>query len=134
MLEAAIDVRNAKLQPLESFVLPGGTSASAWLHMARVVCRRAEIDVARLAESGGAAVSDHVLPYLNRLSDLLFVMGRSANKQGRGDVLWVPGAGQDARPRKTRRAPARSGGSRAVARSANPRRKKDVRKDRKSQR
>jgi len=104
-LEKAIDVRNAKLQPLNSFILPGGTQSAAWLHVARVVCRRAEIDVVRLIEHGSGGVSEHVVPYLNRLSDLLFVMARAANGQGRKDVLWVPGAGQRARP--TTKRPAR---------------------------
>ena len=89
-LEAEIDLLNARLQPLRSFVLPGGTAASAHLHLARTIVRRAERMVVALAreEKVGAAV----VHYINRLSDLLFVMGRIANDDGRGDVLWVPGA------------------------------------------
>jgi cob(I)alamin adenosyltransferase len=93
-LEHAIDVRNRTLAPLTSFVLPGGTEAAAWLHLARVVCRRAELAVVRVLESEAGAVGDQVLPYLNRLSDLLFVMARCANDLGRADILWEPGAGQ----------------------------------------
>jgi cob(I)alamin adenosyltransferase len=102
-LGRAIDTRNAKLEPLASFVLPGGTPAAAWLHVARVVCRRAEVEVVRLSETRRAAVSEHVLPYLNRLSDLLFVMARTANKRGRADVLWQPGAGQASQDASSRR-------------------------------
>lgn len=97
-LEAAIDARNDHLQPLTSFVLPGGTDAAAALHQARTVCRRAEIDVARLLEAEPDAVGEQVLPYLNRLSDLLFVMARCANRMGRSDVLWRPGAGRQDMP------------------------------------
>ena len=93
-LEHAIDVRNRTLAPLTSFVLPGGTEAAAWLHLARVVCRRAELAVVRVMESEAGAVGDQVLPYLNRLSDLLFVLARCANDLGRADVLWEPGASQ----------------------------------------
>ncbi len=91
-LEAEIDALNAALSPLTSFVLPGGTAASAALHLARTVCRRAE----RAAVAFNAAEShgDHAeaLRYLNRLSDLLFVAARFANALGAGDVLWVPAA------------------------------------------
>ena len=102
-LEAAIDAATARLQPLQSFVLPGGTAAAAWLHMARVVCRRAEIEVAKLRERDAATVNEQVLVYLNRLSDLFFVLARRANRDGRGDVLWIPG-GTQAPPRPQRRA------------------------------
>ncbi len=88
-LEAAIDRLNANLTPLTSFVLPGGTPAAAWCHLARTVCRRAERAVVTLRRS--EAVNPQVLMYLNRLSDLLFVLGRGLNGGGRGDVLWVPG-------------------------------------------
>ena len=88
-LEAAIDEINAGLEPLNSFVLPGGSSASAWLHMARAVCRRAEVSVWALRET--VDINDNIALYLNRLSDLLFVMARDANGRGRGDVLWDPG-------------------------------------------
>ncbi|QDU82277.1 Cob(I)yrinic acid a,c-diamide adenosyltransferase [Polystyrenella longa] len=88
-LEAAIDHANESLEPLESFILPGGSPASAYLHLARTICRRAEISVLKLhAEE---PVNSQVLIYLNRLSDLLFVYGRLANNNGRDDVLWVPG-------------------------------------------
>lgn len=88
-LEQWIDHTNESLQPLTSFILPGGTPASAWLHLARTVCRRAETDVWRLAET--EPVSPAVVQYLNRLSDLLFVLGQFCNDCGRGNVLWVPG-------------------------------------------
>lgn len=88
-LEGWIDEATLQLQPLTSFILPGGTSAAAYLHLARAVCRRVEIGVLALSES--EAVNPQVLIYLNRLSDVLFVWARLANDSGRGDVLWVPG-------------------------------------------
>ncbi len=90
-LEVAIDRLNAPLAPLNSFVLPGGSAAAAWLHLARTVCRRAERAVVTLAHT--EPVNPHAVAYLNRLSDLLFVMSRAANHApgGGGDVLWVPG-------------------------------------------
>ncbi|SRR5581483_3740784 len=88
-LERAIDRLNEPLGPLHSFVLPGGTPAAAWLHLARTVCRRAERAVVALARL--EPVNPQVLVYLNRLSDLLFVLARSANDGGQADVLWVPG-------------------------------------------
>jgi len=88
-LESTIDSFTERLEPLSSFVLPGGSPATAVLHQARTVCRRAEIEVLRLAES--QAVNDQVLVYLNRLSDLLFVLARAANNDGQDDILWVPG-------------------------------------------
>ena len=88
-LEQAIDRYNAALATLRSFVLPGGTLPSAWLHLARTVCRRAER--LTVALSRREAVNPHVIVYLNRLSDLLFVMARRANHGSQGDVLWVPG-------------------------------------------
>jgi cob(I)alamin adenosyltransferase len=89
-LEAAIDRYNAELGPLKEFILPGGTRAAALTHLARTVCRRAErMAVALAAEE---AVSDAGRQYLNRLSDLLFVLGRWLNKSaGAGDVLWQKG-------------------------------------------
>jgi cob(I)alamin adenosyltransferase len=89
-LEAAIDRYNAELGPLKEFILPGGTRAAALTHLARTVCRRAErMAVALAAEE---AVSDAGRQYLNRLSDLLFVLGRWLNKSaGGGDVLWQKG-------------------------------------------
>ena len=90
-LEDEIDRMNARLQPLRSFVLPGGTPAAAALHMARTVCRRAEREITALACRPGEQVSAPVLQYINRLSDLLFVASRAANDFGKCDVLWVPG-------------------------------------------
>ena len=89
-LEREIDAMNEKLQPLRSFVLPGGSAAAAHLHVARTVCRRAERLIVKLAEHekvGAAAIK-----YANRLSDFLFVAARFANLERGGDVLWVPGA------------------------------------------
>ena len=91
-LERDIDALNAELSPLTSFVLPAGSAASAALHLARTVCRRAERTAVRLAGVPNEAVSTEALKYLNRLSDLLFVMARHANAQGAADVLWTPGA------------------------------------------
>jgi cob(I)alamin adenosyltransferase len=88
-LEAAIDCLNTALAPLQTFVLPGGTAAGAWCHLARTVCRRAERDVVTLMES--EQVNSEVLIYLNRLSDLLFVLARVCNDNGKSDLLWVPG-------------------------------------------
>lgn len=94
-LERWIDAFNDPMEPLKSFILPGGSLASANLHHARTVCRRAEIVVFDLVQSLHGA---HQLTaiYLNRLSDLLFVMARVANNQGRNDVLWVPGGSRGA--------------------------------------
>ncbi|MAF48916.1 MAG: cob(I)yrinic acid a,c-diamide adenosyltransferase [Rhodospirillales bacterium] len=90
-LEAEIDAGNEKLEALASFVLPGGTAAAAHLHHARTVVRRAE---RLLSELGGKeAINDQMLAYLNRLSDLLFVLARAAN--GGRDVLWIPGENRD---------------------------------------
>ena len=91
-LEKAIDRLNEKLEPLRSFILPGGTPAAAWLHLARTVCRRAERAVVTLMRT--ETVNPQVLIYLNRLSDFLFVLARVANDGGKADVLWVPGAGR----------------------------------------
>jgi cob(I)alamin adenosyltransferase len=88
-LETAIDRLNGPLSPLHSFVLPGGNPAAAWCHLARTVCRRAERDVITLARA--ESVNPHVVIYLNRLSDLLFVLARACNRNGQDDVLWVPG-------------------------------------------
>ena len=92
-LERAIDRLNADLAPLTSFTLPGGSVASAWCHLARTVCRRAERDVVTLLRS--EPVNAEVVIYLNRLSDLLFVMARHYNIGQGGDVLWQPGRGRD---------------------------------------
>ena len=89
-LEAEIDDYNGRVQPLSSFILPGGTPAAAYLHLARTVTRRAERLVGALAERD--PVNPEAFKYLNRLSDLLFVLSRHANGDGAGDVLWVPGA------------------------------------------
>jgi cob(I)alamin adenosyltransferase len=88
-LEKAIDQWNEDLQPLRSFVLPGGKPLAAWLHLSRTVCRRAERAVVTLQRSD--TINENALIYLNRLSDLLFVLARVANDGGKGDVLWVPG-------------------------------------------
>lgn len=89
-LEREIDTVNERLAPLDSFILPGGSPAAAHLHFARTVVRRAERAVTALAEA--EAVNPEVVRYLNRLSDLLFVLARTANDGGRSDVLWIPGA------------------------------------------
>jgi cob(I)alamin adenosyltransferase len=89
-LEREIDAMNGELQPLTSFVLPGGSAAAAYLHLARTVTRRAERLVCELAEA--EAVNPAAVKYLNRLSDHLFVLSRWLNGKGEADVLWVPGA------------------------------------------
>lgn len=98
-LEDLIDRENARLSPLTSFILPGGTPASAWLHLARCTCRRAERLVSLLMSDPAEKdrVNLEVLRYLNRLSDLLFVLGRVHNDLGRADVLWKPGTTSGAR-------------------------------------
>ena len=90
-LENEIDKFNATLAPLTSFILPGGSAASAYLHLARTVCRRAERIMVELRDQAGEDVSAPSLKYVNRLSDFLFVAGRYANDRGKSDVLWVPG-------------------------------------------
>ena len=90
-IEAEIDELNADLQPLRSFVLPGGHPAAAHLHLARTVCRRAERLIVDLAAHEGEHVSEGAIAYVNRLSDFFFVASRWANAQGLGDILWVPG-------------------------------------------
>jgi len=87
-LEAEIDRINAHLSALTSFILPGGTPLAGGLHVARSVCRRAEIDTLRLQTQ--QAINPNVIVFLNRLSDLLFVMARDANDGGKADVLWQP--------------------------------------------
>ncbi|MGR3805247.1 cob(I)yrinic acid a,c-diamide adenosyltransferase [Marinibacterium profundimaris] len=89
-LEAEIDVMNVVLEPLRSFVLPGGTALSAHLHVCRTVARRAERLAVELA--GEEEVNPHAVRYLNRLSDWFFVAARVANDNGKADVLWTPGA------------------------------------------
>lgn len=90
-LDRAIAGLNASLPPLTSFVLPGGTPGAANAHVARTVARRAERAVVRL--SAEEAVNPELVRYLNRLSDLLFVLGRRLNGNGADDVLWTPGSG-----------------------------------------
>ena len=91
-LESEIDLLNADLSPLRSFVLPGGTPAAAHLHLARTVSRRAERLMVELAADPAEAVGRPALHYMNRLSDFLFVAARWVNDRGAADVLWVPGA------------------------------------------
>jgi cob(I)alamin adenosyltransferase len=97
-IEGWIDIVNAGLEPLNSFVLPGGNRAAAWLHLARTTCRRAErhiVELYLLEQTGHpdeGRVNHEVLKYVNRLSDLLFVLARAANDGGKADVLWQPGA------------------------------------------
>lgn len=93
-LESEIDAMNARLQPLRSFILPGGSTLSAQLHLCRTVCRRAERLTVQLAAM--ESVNPDAVKYLNRLSDWFFVAARIANDDGRADVLWVPGANRGA--------------------------------------
>ncbi|MFC4159503.1 cob(I)yrinic acid a,c-diamide adenosyltransferase [Chitinimonas lacunae] len=91
-LEAAVAEFNAELPPLREFILPGGCRAAALLHVARTVCRRAERALVGLAHSDAGPVGPLATPYLNRLSDLLFVLARCANRAaGQPDVCWRPG-------------------------------------------
>jgi cob(I)alamin adenosyltransferase len=90
-IEGEIDRLNADLAPLRSFVLPGGSPAAAYLHLARTMCRRAERIMVALRDRPGETVTDASLQYVNRLSDFLFVAGRYANDKGARDVLWAPG-------------------------------------------
>ena len=88
-LEREIDAMNAELQPLKSFILPGGSEAASWLHLARTVARRAERCMTRLAAE--QPINPEAIKYVNRLSDHLFVLARRLNDNGATDVLWVPG-------------------------------------------
>jgi cob(I)alamin adenosyltransferase len=90
-LESEIDELNSELQPLRSFVLPGGSQASSYLHLARTISRRAERLMVALAARPNEPVGGPALRYINRLSDFLFVAARYANDKGRNDVLWVRG-------------------------------------------
>lgn len=90
-LESEIDEMNADLEPLRSFVLPGGSSAAAMLHLARTVSRRAERLMVELSAEPEGEVAAPALKYINRLSDFFFVASRWVNDRGRRDVLWVPG-------------------------------------------
>lgn len=93
-LEGWCDRVNDSLPNLTSFVLPGGTAAAAWLHLARTVCRRAERSAVALGDEH--PINEHTVTYLNRLSDLLFILARGANAAGgAGDVMWVPGGPPD---------------------------------------
>lgn len=89
-LEARIDALTAVLEPLTSFILPGGTEAAARLHLARTAARRAERAMTALAAA--EPTNPAALHYINRLSDYLFVLGRAANRDGKADIKWVPGA------------------------------------------
>ena len=90
-LEGEIDALNRELQPLRSFVLPGGTPAASFLHLARTISRRGERLMVALASRPNEPVGAAALRYINRLSDFLFVAARYANDKGKSDVLWVPG-------------------------------------------
>lgn len=94
-LERLIDEHNAHLPALDSFILPGGTELAARLHLARAITRRAERRVAALMAVESGTTNPITLVYLNRLSDLLFVLARAANTDGAGDILWIPGARRD---------------------------------------
>ncbi len=89
-LEAEIDAMNSRLEPLRSFILPGGSALAAYLHLCRTISRRAERETVELATM--ETVNPDAVKYLNRLSDWFFVAARVANDDGRADVLWVPGA------------------------------------------
>ena len=90
-LEQEIDALNARLEPLRSFVLPAGSPLAAHPHLARTIARRAERHMVTLAANPSEPVNTIAIRYINRLSDLLFVMARIANDDGRADVLWTPG-------------------------------------------
>jgi cob(I)alamin adenosyltransferase len=90
-LERQIDRLNGELAPLRSFILPGGSAAAAYLHLARTVCRRAERLMVELKDKPGETVTAAAIKYVNRLSDFFFVAARFANDKGSADVLWVPG-------------------------------------------
>lgn len=90
-IESEIDTLNADLEPLRSFVLPGGAPAAANLHLARTTARRAERVMVSLMKTGSDAVSEAALKYINRLSDFFFVASRYVNAKTSEDVLWVPG-------------------------------------------
>jgi len=93
-LESEIDLLNSELSPLRSFVLPGGSAASASLHLARTISRRAERLIVELDQLEEEPVGAAVIKYINRLSDFFFVAGRYLNNKGESDVLWVPGQNQ----------------------------------------
>ncbi len=89
-LEKAIDLATAELEPLTSFILPGGAKAAAAIHLVRAVARRTERTC--VAAGRDMSINPQALAYINRLSDYLFVLGRALNNGGRDDILWVPGA------------------------------------------
>ena len=91
-LENLIDKFNRKLEPLNSFILPGGSEISCWLHVTRTVARRAERSISRLSDNN--KINKQSLMYINRLSDFLFVVSRITNDNGKSDILWVPGENQ----------------------------------------
>lgn len=91
-IEQVIDRINANLQPLTSFILPGGTPAASWCHLARTICRRAEREIISLSHI--EPINPQTIVYLNRLSDLLFVLARFYNNNGKNDILWIPGKTQ----------------------------------------
>ena len=90
-IEQQIDALNDDLAPLRSFILPGGTPAASYLHLARTICRRAERLMIELRDQPGEEVTPEAIQYVNRLSDFLFVAGRHANEKGAKDILWQPG-------------------------------------------
>ena len=90
-LEREIDELNTELQPLTSFILPGGSAAAAALHLARTIARRAERIMVALVAAPGESVDQPAMRYVNRLSDLLFVASRTVNGRGAKDILWTPG-------------------------------------------
>lgn len=90
-LEADIDLLNAPIKPLRSFILPGGSPAAAALHLARTVARRAERLMVELSQREDETVGPEAIRYINRVSDFLFVAARAVNDNGESDVLWVPG-------------------------------------------
>jgi cob(I)alamin adenosyltransferase len=90
-IEQQIDALNEELTPLRSFILPGGTPAASYLHLARTMCRRAERLMIELRDQPGEEVTPEAIQYVNRLSDFLFVAGRHANDRGAKDILWQPG-------------------------------------------
>jgi cob(I)alamin adenosyltransferase len=91
-LENRIDQLNAPIPPLDSFILPGGSALSAYLHLGRTIARRAETLICELIDQAPDGTSKLALKYTNRLSDYLFVAARYANNQGKDDVKWIPGA------------------------------------------
>jgi cob(I)alamin adenosyltransferase len=90
-LERQIDRLNGELEPLRSFILPGGSAAAAYLHLARTVCRRAERLMVELKDRPGESITAAAIKYMNRLSDFFFVAARFTNDKGAADVLWAPG-------------------------------------------